>query len=778
MYIGNINNKATVSCHHANTKAAFEPEIINGRRVWSAKRLFDSKVDLTYTFDSEYYIGTVELCDLENAGEICLIADGAKIRVSQPAKPILVNLPARELTVRIEGNVDNLSLGEVNIFGFLVDDDEPFLLPRPKKLIAGDNLVRIGSVEGEGEDAAFTKSFLIDSLSERLADLPSGEGIALSFEIDHTYENERYTVSVTNDAATVKAASRLALLWGACRVIDLWNEGCLPVIEIDDIPDLPMRGFHMGLPRRDQIDFVKKLARYVLLPLGYNHVILEFNGDMRYDSHPEITEAWLESERLHREGKGERVMHADIGADGTALEKAEVRELVDTFDSYGIEVIPELQSLSHIEYITNAHPEFAELGKCIDTLDKETLDKLCHPNIKDHCYCPSDEGCMRLVLDLIDEVVEVVRPKRYVHIGHDEVYHIGLCPECKKKGAPRVYAEHVMALYDHLKKKGLGTMLWSDMFHTDMYYTGEDFASVKAALPKDLLLLDFTWYFHPEKDIEDFILPEGYKVMMGNFYSSHYTRFSSRIKKDGMIGAEVSTWTAVNEEKFANNGKFFELPYAAEMLWNAYSYDERNRPSFTALIGQLVIPEMRDLMHGRYDLFSATDIDTAKIIGCFDGDGKSVPEELLHLELCEPIGRIKVSGRYDRLIFAHTTKNPAPRICWQDLIPVGKYTVTYKDGEEIDVPVNYAGGILTHNAFFGIPKPQIYYRHQGYVGTWYSDPVYEGRTPEGSPVLLLGQFWDNPHPDKKISHITYTPDENDHALLLSAGILGVTLDGK
>ena len=84
---------------------------------------------------------------------------------------------------------------------------------------------------------------------------------------------------------------------------------------------------------------------------------------MRYDRHPEITECWLESERLYREGKGKRVMHADIGAEGTALEKSEVKELVESIERYGIEVIPEVQSLSHIEYITNAHPEFAELGK-------------------------------------------------------------------------------------------------------------------------------------------------------------------------------------------------------------------------------------------------------------------------------------------------------------------------------------------------------------------------------------------------------------------------------
>ena len=67
--------------------------------------------------------------------------------------------------------------------------------------------------------------------------------------------------------------------------------------------------------------------------------------------------------------------------------------------------------------------------------------------------------------------------------------------------------------------------------------------------------------------------------------------------------------------------------------------------------------------------------------------------------------------------------------------------------------------------------PQHYYRHQGYVGTWYSDTVYEGYTDSGKPVLILGQVWDNPHPEKAIDKITYTPDKNEYATLLSAGII-------
>lgn len=774
MYIGSINKGITPAFYLANTDISYPPEPREDGYVWKWGNLFDCAVDIKYDLGRECYVGAIDL-GLKGAMSVSVYVDGVRVAVRDAAKTVHVNLSGREVVIRARGDLVDLCFDGAEIYGFHPDDEEPFILPTPKKLAYGGERVKIGAFCAASLDGIYAADFLSDSLKERYEVLPEGEGAVLHFELCPDYAKERYTVSITKDGSTVRASCRLALLWGACRIIDLWDGGTLPVIEIDDQPDVPMRGFHMGLPTVENIGFVKKLVRYVLLPFGYNHVILEFNGDMRYDRHPEITEKWLESERLYREGKGERVMHADIGAEGTSLEKSQVREIVDSIECFGIEVIPEVQTLAHIEYITNAYPEFAELGSFMKIATPEQLKWINHPQIPEHCYCPHNEKCMQIVYDIIDEIVEVVRPKRYVHIGHDEAYHLGLCPECSKKGAPRVYVEHVRALYDYLAAKGLGTMLWSDMLHTDMYYTGEAFDFVKRELPKDLMLLDFTWYFHLDKDIEDFLLPEGYQIMMGNLYSSHYPRYSTRIAKKGMVGGEVSTWTAVNEKKFGEHGKFFDLPYMSEMLWNAYSYDEHNRASLSALIGQCIIPEMRDLMHGRYDLYLADGEDARELIGTFPGTDERVPEELAYLGLCEPRGEMKVGAKLDRLIFEHATLNPSPRICWQNLTAVGAYTVTYEDGESESVPVLSSGGILYVNSSYGMPIPHNYYRHQGYVGTWFADPTYEYRTPEGEPILLLGQVWDNPHPDKTIASISYESVKGDYAVLLSAGVSGIKL---
>ena len=106
---------------------------------------------------------------------------------------------------------------------------------------------------------------------------------------------------------------------------------------------------------------------------------------------------------------------------------------------------------------------------------------------------------------------------------------------------------------------------------------------------------------------------------------------------------------------------------------------------------------------------------------------------------------------------------------------MGSYTVHYEDNKSVSIPVTSHAGILYVGSNYGLPMPNNYYRHQGYVGTYFADPTYEHRTAEGAPILLLGQAWDNPHPDKTIRSISYAAHEKDYAVLLSAGVLGIKL---
>lgn len=773
MYIGEIGKGITPRFYRGGTDVELHPKVEGGVYTIGWSEIFDTEVDVRYALDGFCYIGGVEV-DLSGAAALGIFLDGSRIACHGVSGFFPVDQSGQELTLKIRGDLCDVRLSGVEILGFYPEDEEPLLFPVPKKMRVGGGGFPLGDIVGEGVDGIYAADFLRKSLAERFG-FEEGEGGTVRFEIAPEYEKERYTVGTDGHIITVRAGSRLALLWGACRIIDLYDDGVLPEVEIDDMPDTKMRGFHMGLPRADRLDFAKRLFRYVLLPLGYNHVIIEFNGGMRFERHPEISEKWLEAEAGYRAGRQPRIQHAEMGADGTLLEKEEVRGLIDVLHEYGIEVIPEVQSFGHVQYLTNAHPEIAEVA----VEPREEVDERAQDVLPDeyyaHSYCPSREDSMRYIFDIIDEIVEVARPTRYVHIGHDEIYQVGSCPVCAARGKGRVYVDHILALRSHVKAKGLDIMIWSDMLHKGVLPYSDDTAGMKGELPRDIVMLDFTWYFSLDREIEDELLDAGFSVMMGNLYSSHYPRYKKRMAKRGMIGGEVSTWIAVNERDYAEYGKFFDLAYTSEMLWNADGYDERQRTAYTTLIGQCILPEMRDLIRGRYDLYLVSGPEEGEIVGLFPGDESRVPEELSFLSLVEPTEPLDVGERYDRLVFEHATVNPEARVAWKPLRRVGTYTVEYADGTSEEVPVDYAGGILHWNSIYGEPKPQAYYRHMGYVGTWIADPTFESRTAEGQPILLLGQPWDNPHPEKVIAGIRYTPDPADTAILISGGVHGYRL---
>jgi hexosaminidase len=123
-----------------------------------------------------------------------------------------------------------------------------------------------------------------------------------------------------------------------------------------------------------------------------------------------------------------------MGAEGYVLEKDEVRDLFGYARELGFELIPEVQSLGHVQWITNAYPEIGEVDENEKQVEDDREDDLRPDKKFIHCYCPSNERSYEIIFDILDETIDVIKPQRYVHIGHDEVYHLGLCEKCRKTG--------------------------------------------------------------------------------------------------------------------------------------------------------------------------------------------------------------------------------------------------------------------------------------------------------------------------------------------------------
>ncbi|MBE6602115.1 MAG: hypothetical protein E7637_06415 [Ruminococcaceae bacterium] len=783
MYIGLLHQKS-IAFTHADSSRPLPPSVTeNGGYRWNWDDVFDTALDIRVSLEHLSLVGSVVLSFAERSTlkKVEVLSDGKPVGVycAETDKRIggKITVPigaiAQDLTVRLYADLESITLESLSVFG-THDDGKPFVWPQPKRLTLLGDTDPIGEITSASSDPdeVFAASFLRERLNERHGVSPRDGGLRIVFVKDTSdaFLNERYTVETTDNTVVVTAASRLALLYGADTLLQLSDRAGLPRVSVDDQPSKEIRGLHIGLPAREDFEFTKRLFRYLMIPLRYNMLIVEFAGGMRFDKHPEISEAWLRAEANANAGLQPKMPHSDMVANGTVLEKKEVSSLLDSARQLGIEVVPEIQSLGHVQYITYAHPELAERIETpdgeVDTRADDTKPVGFYP----HCYCPSLQASYDLIYDIIDEIVEVVKPARYVHMGHDEIYHIGRCKRCQTKRPEDLYCEHVTAMYEHLKKKGLKMMIWSDMPHADparKYYVPK----ARERLPRDILMMDFVWYFRPEEDIEEELLPFGYQLAVGNLYSSHYPRYRKRIARDGMLGGQISLWLRTDEETPATKGKWWDMMYLSQMLWNAEDYEEDNRTAYTEVIASYVQPLLRDELRGDHapNGYSSAllPLPTSPENKPFAPLSALCPQAMLWRD-----GEVTANARYDRLVFLHATAWSAPIDAWKQPIQIGTYRIRYEDGSEENAPIRYGQQILCYNRRYGEPMPQKYYRHTGYTGTWFSDPVYQGHSANGEPLCVTGYVWQNPHPEKSIASIAYRPAEEDICGLILVGIAG------
>ncbi len=165
--------------------------------------------------------------------------------------------------------------------------------------------------------------------------------------------------------------------------------------------------------------------------------------------------------------------------------KAELKELDAYCIAQGVELIPCIQTLAHVNAIFQASDKYDAVRDCDDILliDNERTHQL---------------------LENIFATLDECFTSRRVHIGMDEADKVGLGKYMKKHG----YQDRFDLINRHLHKVcamadqyGFQTMIWSDMFcrlaaNTGDYYDGGDLSAIreKANLPKNVSLAYWDYY--------------------------------------------------------------------------------------------------------------------------------------------------------------------------------------------------------------------------------------------------------------------------------------------
>jgi len=771
--------------------------LTNGKNCatgWNSLRIIRQPVDIIFGFRIPYFIDHIILKQNTRCSDGKTTAALSRVQVFFPEKtddavctaegdPILTEkismaagVQAKQIIIRLETDCLDLVLSRVEIWGTAAEAGvSPFPVPQ--------------QISYKKNNQHFNFSSIPDVLTEDPAAEPAGVIFLNKFNRFFPYlkikkhkpgkvifrggnvQSEGYSCSVAANEIIIIASDKKGFIYAVESLMQLFflfrQHRKIPQVTLNDYPAKQIRGIHCGLPPRKEIPYFKRLIRDVWIPLKYNTLFLEIAGGMEYKSRPEINKVWIEKNKLLKNKPLlEQFPHGQMVAGGGVLTQDEVRDITEYAERYGLEVIPEVQSLSHVEYLTAAYPEIGEwpAESNEEKWNQQTEDKKPKERFAS-CYCPSTEKSFEVISDVLNEVIEVIKPKRYVHMGHDEVYHIGVCEKCRGKNPADLYSLHVMRMHTHLKNKNLGMMIWADMLHDCTKYKTPPALDT---IPKDIILLDFIWYFHPERDLEDKLLERGFNVVMGNLYSSHYPRYALRSKKEGISGGQVSTWCRMDSRTLSSSGKIYDFMYTAQMLWHD-GYQDALRLSYDRVLRALI------------PLFSTSEkllasAGTNAVCSFLQKNVKKSSEPpfpsmtgtLRNFNwrtwnrpwYCVSGGdMLKINAKSGSLVFIHSTFRRHPPYgtdfysrFTEPYRLIGYYLITYADGKKLKIPVCYGANIVSIDESVILPIKSFFFRHFGYMAADVVEPlcntIYRGKK-----VYLHGWEWANPRPEKTIKYI-------------------------
>lgn len=238
---------------------------------------------------------------------------------------------------------------------------------------------------------------------------------------------DSYALRICSDGICLTAATAAGFFYGLVTLTQLrqnyWDS--LPCGLICDWSDTIQRFDYLDLrnlfPKKELLpEYIEEMASYKI-----NGLIIEFEDRRPFDKFP----------FLYDEQNG--LSHDDINR---------LRNVA--YENF-VEIIPKQQCFGHLEYILK-HPVFFPLRETPDALGE---------------LCPLREGSLDMIYGLIDDLAALFPDSSYFHIGCDEVWSLGECPDCSASGKsrPQLFIDFVNNLAGHVCALGKKPLIWHDM---------------------------------------------------------------------------------------------------------------------------------------------------------------------------------------------------------------------------------------------------------------------------------------------------------------------------
>lgn len=312
----------------------------------------------------------------------------------------------------------------------------PFIiLPQPQKveLLAGKG-IEFGDLQQIILKGDFKRPVLGNLLSQLLESNSSGKGtleLILDKNLTVIPSEEGYMMTISGDKVEISANGEAGLFYGCQSLEQLLEDArdfrkSIPACKITDWPALSYRAVQWDVKHHlDHMNYyyesIDRLARYKI-----NAVVFEFEDKLRYQRQPLVGAP------------------QSISIDEMAALTRYARER-------HIEITPLVQGLGHATFILK-HQEYANLREI---------------SWNRWAFCPLNEGTYQVLFDLYRDAIDATPGSKYLHIGGDEVWNIGLCsrckPTCDKEGRAALNLYWLKRVCEFAEANNRIPIFWDDM---------------------------------------------------------------------------------------------------------------------------------------------------------------------------------------------------------------------------------------------------------------------------------------------------------------------------
>ncbi|MDY6276403.1 MAG: beta-N-acetylhexosaminidase [Bacilli bacterium] len=258
--------------------------------------------------------------------------------------------------------------------------------------------------------------------------------------------------------------------------------------------------------------------------------------------------------------------------------KKDIQELVNYGEGLGVELVPCIETLDHLGRVLR----WDTFSDIVDGPTNVMVD---------------NSETYKFIEEMIKTCKEAYKSK-YIHLGMDECWQLGLGKYKNKHGLPKdraaLFNEHLKKVIEICHKYDLEPIIWGDMYFRLVNVTGDYYSDkqltdeIKKMIPKDVTLIYWD-YYHEHKETYDLMVEKYLDLdnpvyFAGGFWNwasfSPLTKLSLRRSKlalESMISHQVkdvmmTTWGDCGAEC----SNFTALPVLCEFSCFDYlgEYDE------------------------------------------------------------------------------------------------------------------------------------------------------------------------------------------------------------